>query len=131
GHRASDRGALLLPTGEGDATFADHRVVPRREVLDVLVQLRYISGPIELRIGELLVQAKADVLAQRDREEEGLLRHVADRAAKLLERAPPDVDPVDQDLALLHVEEPRDEIHDRGLAGARRPDDREGPARRH
>jgi len=125
GHGARDGGTLLLPPGEGDAALADHRVVPRREVLDVLVQLRDVSGPVELRIGELLIQAKADVLAQRDGEEEGLLRHVADGAAELLERPPPDVDAVDEDLALLHIKEARDQVHDGGLAGARRADDRQ------
>src|SRR5207247_8578204 len=113
GDGAGDRGALLLPTGERDATFADHRVVPRREVLDVLVQLRYISGPIELRIGELLVQAKADVLTQRDREEEGLLRPVSVRATELLERRPADVYPVDHVVALMSVEAPGDDVTSR------------------
>src|SRR5439155_14463178 len=54
---------------------------------------------------------------------------VAHRAAQLLQRIPADVDAVDEDLALLHVEEPRDEVDQRGLARARRTDDRERAAR--
>src|SRR5207244_9659609 len=59
------------------------------------------------------------------REQERLLRHVADHAAKLLERTTPDVDAVDEDLTLLNVEEARDEVHHRRLPGAGRADNRE------
>ena len=124
GHGARDRGALLLPAREGDAALADHRVVPRREVLDVLVQLRDVSGPVELRIGELLVQTEANVLPQGDREEERLLGDVPHGAAKLLERAAGDADAIDQDLALLDVEEARDQVDHRRLARPGRADDR-------
>src|SRR5205823_7018294 len=74
---------------------------------------------------------EADVLAERDGEEERLLRYVSHGAAELLERPPPDVDAIDEDLALLHIEEARDQVHDGGLAGARRSDDRERPAGGH
>src|SRR5207302_1979835 len=83
-----------------------------------VVQLRDVSGPVELRIGERFVESETDVLAQRDGKEERLLRHVADGAAELLERPPPDVDAIDEDLALLHIEQARDQVHDGGLAGA-------------
>jgi hypothetical protein len=129
--RACDRGALLLSSRQGHAALADHRVVARREVLDVFVELRDIARPVELRIGELLIETEAHVLAQRDREQEGLLGHVADGATELLQGTPPDVDAVDEDLALLDVEEPWDEIDDRRFAGPGRPDDRERSARGH
>ncbi|TMF68286.1 MAG: hypothetical protein E6I20_00455 [Chloroflexi bacterium] len=77
-HGTRDRGALLLSTREGHPALADHRVEPRREVLDVLVQLRDVPGPVELRGGERLLRAEADVVRQRHGEEVRLLRHVAD-----------------------------------------------------
>ena len=58
-------------------------------------------------------------------EEVGLLRDDADRAAQRRERDPPDVDPVDLDGAPVDVVEPRDQVGRRGLAGARRPDERD------
>src|SRR5207253_6588561 len=125
GDRTRDRSALLLAAGERHPTLADHRVVARREIVHVLVQLRNIAGPVELGIGELLVETEPDVLAQRHREQERLLRHVADRAAKLLERTTPDADAVDKNLALLNVEESRDEVDHRRLPGAGRADNRE------
>ncbi len=80
--RACDRRPLLLAAGQRHAALADHRVVPRREVLDVLAELRHLAGPIELTLGQRLLTAESDVLAKRDREEEGLLGHVAHGAAR-------------------------------------------------
>src|SRR5438034_402546 len=83
------------------------------EIFDVLVELRDVPGPLELGIGELFIQTEAHVLAQRHREEECFLWDVADRATELLERAALHADAVDEDLTLLRVEEPRNEVDHR------------------
>src|SRR5207302_9224073 len=101
GDRRRDRGALLLSAREGHAALADHRVVARGEIFDVLVELRDVPGPFELGIGELFIQTEAHVLAQRHREEECFLWDVADRATELRERGALHADAVDEKLALL------------------------------
>ena len=75
--------------------------------------------------------AVGEVRGDRVAEQEALLRHVADLGAQRLERELADRNAVEQDLALLRVGEPRDEIDQRALAASRRADDGERLSRRH
>src|SRR5271167_4591685 len=65
----------------------------------------------------------ADVVEKRIVEQHRVLRHHADRGAERTLGDGADVLPVDQDAPGARLVEPEQEPRDRGLAGARRPDD--------
>ncbi|MPN06997.1 hypothetical protein SDC9_154254 [bioreactor metagenome] len=73
--------------------------------------------------------AVADVLAYRAREQEHILGHDADVAAQALESDAFDIPAIDGDAASAGFVKPGNEVAERGFARARRPDQREGPAR--
>ena len=74
-------------------------------------------------------QPVGDVGAHGVVEEHRLLRHEADLLAQARERRVAHVDAVDQDRALGHVVEARQQVDERGLAGAARAHDRHHLAR--
>ena len=59
-----------------------------------------------------------DVLGDAHREEHRILRHDRELPAQVLELVVPEVDPVEPDLTARRVVEPRQEAHQRALAGA-------------
>ena len=76
---------------------------------------------VERRVG----LAERDVVGDRPREQVRLLRDHDDRAAQVLRVQRPQVDAVELDHAVARVVEPRDELRERRLARARRPDERD------
>ena len=121
--RARDREALALPAREGDAALADDGGVTIGKPLDELVRLREPG-----RVDELLLRrlrpAEREVLANRRREEEGILRDDADLAAQRAQCHLAYVDAVDLDSALADVVETGDERGEARLARAGVPDQR-------
>src|SRR5580698_3830334 len=80
---AGDGGALLLASGERDATFAYCGVVAFGETLYVLRDVSGFGGGfnvVELRLAVFLRYAVGDVLANGVAEEECFLRYEADVA---------------------------------------------------
>ncbi len=67
--------------------------------------------------------AVGDVVRDRVVEEHGLLRHERDLLAQRPQRDVADVDAVDENRAFLDVVEPRNQVHERGLARAAQTDD--------
>ncbi len=63
-------------------------------------------------------------------QQRGVLRHHGDLRAQAFLRDRGDVLAVDQDAATLGVVEMQQQVHQRGLAGARRPDQPDPLARR-
>ena len=121
--RPRDRQPLPLPAGQALAAFADPRIVLLRQLDDELVRVSGTSRRLDVgrtRPGRPVGDVARDALVEKD----GLLRHDADLRAQGLERHIADVDAVHQDHSRRHVEESGDQVHERGLAGAAQPDDR-------
>ena len=78
-----------------------------------------------------LRRAVRDVVRDRVVEQHGLLRHDADLRAQRLQRDLANVAPIDRNRAAADVVKPRDQVHERGLAGAAAADDRHHLSRRH
>ena len=112
GQRPGDGGALLLAAGEVDAALPQERVVAVRQRGQRLGELGLFGAPLEAPV---VGHPEEDVLAHGGAEEEGLLRHVAYGPAKVGERDPADVDPVDQDLAFGGVVGAGEELDERAL----------------
>ena len=75
------------------------------------------SRPLDV-VGAGVRLAVGDVVRDRLMEQERLLRHEPDEGAKRSDRHLPDVPAVDRDAARRDVVESRQEVHERGLAGA-------------
>ena len=132
GQRAGERQALLLAARERDAALADDGVVAVREGVEVGGDAGDLRGPADDRVdGGIVgdVEAEGDVVADRGREQERILRHEADGAAQLGERQRADVAAVEQHGAVADVEQARQQLHERALAGAGAADDGELLAR--
>ena len=105
--------ALPLPTGQGQAPLADHRVVPVGQRLDEVGRLRAHRRRPDLGVGGVRA-AVADVRGDGVGEQERLLEHHADRAAQVLHRQVTDVQPADpHDAALRVVEAGQQQRHGR------------------
>ena len=121
------------PAGEGDAALA-------HEGLEPLGELRHVLGraapppPPSARARSRPSSAgmpEGHVLADRLREEERLLRHVADGPAQRGQGELAHVVAVHEHRARRRLEQARDEGHQRALAGAGGPDDGHRGARGH
>ncbi len=118
---ARDGQALLLTPREFHAALADLRIVAILLLDDEVVRIRCLR-----RFKQLLVcglrSAIAQVVADRAREEERLLKDDPDLAAQRVKGHVPQIIPVDQDPALGGVVEARDEVTQSALARATRAD---------
>src|SRR3989442_7453744 len=77
--RTGNADALALASGKTDATLADQRVEPLRQVVDKLSQLRGMNGAPDSGFVDLISrQAKGDVSAQGVVGKVDGLRHIAD-----------------------------------------------------
>ena len=74
-----------------------------------------------LRVGV----AVGDVVVDRAAEQPRILQHHAGALAQIVAGHRPSVDTVDGDRARVDVVEPHDQVHQRRLARAGRPDDRD------
>jgi len=117
-----------LPYRQRRAALGDHGLVALRQPLDELVRVHEPRRGADLLIADrCLVQA--EVRRDRAREDERVLQHDADVAAHVGLAHVADVHAVEEDPALLHVVEARDEADDRGLPRPGRTDDRDALAR--
>ena len=74
--------------------------MPVRQLRQVVDELRQLDSLFDT-LGRIRIAAPRDVLLERRREEERLLRHERDGAMQLLERNLAHVVAVDRDAALL------------------------------
>ena len=109
--------------------LADVGVVALRQPRDELVRRRGAGRRLDLGVARLR-PAEADVLARRGGEDHRLLRHQRELPPQVGARHLAQVDAVERDPARVRVEEAHQELEDRGLARARRPDQRHRLARR-
>jgi len=125
---ACDRQALALPAGQPRARILDVRVETLGEALDELPDARGLGGPTDLLLGGLR-PAVADVLPHARVEEERHLRDHRVLPGPGVQGQLAQVHAVDRDAPLGRIEEAGDEVDQRRLAGARRPDEGQGLAR--
>ena len=127
--RPGQRDALALAAGQGQALFADDRVVALREAFDELVGPGDRGGPPDPVLVRVRV-AVGDVGADGVGEQQALLEDVADPGAQRVEGQLADVGAADQHRTGRHVVEARQQGGRGGLAGAGRADQGDGLARR-
>ena len=128
--RARQRHPLALTAREREAALADHRVPTAGQRAQIV---RQPGGPGH-RLQALRARAlvgQSHVVAERAREEEGLLRHVAHRPPKRAEREVEHVVPADPHRAARRLVEAAQQRAQRGLAAARRAHHRHHRPRRH
>ena len=128
--RPRDRDPLTLAARQRVSPLADHGVVPVRQLADEVVRVRRLRRRDHL-LQRRLRQAVADVVQHRAVEQVRILEHHADLPAVVPGVELAHVHAVDPDRAARHVVETRDQVHDRRLAAARRPDEADQLTRLH
>src|SRR6185312_12431361 len=89
------------------------------EALNIRGNVSGVGSPADILIGGVL-HAKRNVFADGFAEQECLLRNKSDVAAKIGERKVADWLGVDKDRTWCGVINARDQVHERGFAGAGR-----------
>ena len=126
--RARDRDALPLPAREPHAALAEERVVALRQRAQELVGLGRARRGLDLGVARV-GPAVADVLARRRAEQHRVLRHEADQPAHVArDRARAMSTPSISTRPVGRIVEAQQQLERRALAGARRPDERDGLA---
>src|SRR5262245_59189870 len=84
GDRPGESDALTLPAGDADPALADLRVEPVAKVGYLVFERGHADGPAQCRVVSLAAGGiERDVLSQRARKEQSVLREIADRRAPL------------------------------------------------
>ena len=124
--RAGDGKALLLPAGHVAAELLDLVVRALRQLIHKLLCLRKRNGALKVfAVASGSALAEEYVVAHRSREENGLLRDIAELIVERIEGIVLHVHAVDEHRALRRVVKAGDELDERCLAAAGRADDRE------
>ena len=121
---------LALAEREPRAALGDLGLVAQLERRDEVVRPDRVRRGLDLLLGRVR-PPEGDVLPNRAREEEALLRDDAELAAQALLRDRAKVVAVDGDAALARVVEARQELRDRGLPCAGVPHERDRRPGRH
>mmetsp|Transcript_47370 Transcript_47370/g.88270 ORF Transcript_47370/g.88270 Transcript_47370/m.88270 type:complete len:371 (-) Transcript_47370:394-1506(-) len=127
---ARDGDALLLPARETVPAVTHLGVVSLRQLHDEVMGVRHGGRPLHVFAGGV-GGAVEDVLLHRSRKQHRLLPHQADVLAQPAHAELFQRNAVQGDLPLLGVVEALHQLDRRGLAGARRPNQRNGGARLH
>src|SRR5262249_51982520 len=122
--RAGDRDALALAARQLRAALADDGIVARALRQDEVVRRGSGCGGMYLVVARLGA-ADTDVFLDGAVEQAGILENRGDGLPERPARYRARIDAVDQDASLGRVEHPLQKVDERGLAGTRRPDDRD------
>ena len=120
--RPGDGQPLPLPAGQPLPAFANRGAIPVGHGGDELVRVRRPCRGLDLGVGRS-GRAVCDVARDGVVEEHRVLGDHRDLLPQRGHGAVADVAAVEQDDALGHVEEPRDQVDQRRLAGAAQADD--------
>ena len=126
--RAREADELALARRQRTAPLGDRVEIAAGEFRDEVVRADRARRLLDLFVPRVR-EAVGDVVADRPREEERLLGHVAEPASVGAEVEIGDRLAVDEHAARSDVVEARDELHDRGLPGAGLADERDRLAR--
>ncbi len=124
-HRAGQRDALPLAAREREPALADQRVVALGQALDELRHLGRLRRGAHLLLGGVGA-AVGDVGPDRVGEEEGVLEHHPEGRPQLRQAQLPHRHAAEAHPPVLRVVEAGEQLGDRRLARARRPDQRHG-----
>src|SRR5688572_17659749 len=119
---AGERRSLFLSSGEVDTALAQHRFILSGKTLDGARKLRGSGCPFDA-FG--IIRAVRQIRSNRVTEEEAFLWNESDLAAELTNRDRLDRPAVAENLAFLRIVNPGTQVHQRGLAAARRSHDAE------
>ena len=113
--RSGEGDALLLPAGEHAAVLRQIRIISIRKGQDGLVDIRLLAGGCRLlaRGGRL---AEKQILHDRPRQKDILLRHDGDERFIVLRPERFCVDAHEDDIALLRMQSATEQAHERTLA---------------
>ena len=125
---AGNRQTLLLPAAQLDAALTDVGVVAVLQRTDKGVGPGQAGSLLNFGAGRAGA-AIGDVLRHRAAEQVNVLLHDADGPAQAVQRHAAHVLAVNQDLAARHIIEAGDQVAQRRLAAAGRPDERDILAR--
>ena len=95
---ASDGKALLLPTGQHHAAFADDRAIAQRQVDDKVMHQRCASGGLDFGIVGLGF-AEADILGHRAGKDGRLLLDIGEALAQIARPHVANIDAIDPNRA--------------------------------
>ena len=126
---ARDSDALALAAGQPHALLAEEAVEAVGQLLDELARGGGLGGGEHLGISRLGA-AVANIGPGIGAEDHRILRHQAHAGTHRLRVGPRHVDTVEQNAAGLRIVKAQQQLEHRGLAGARRADERDGFARR-
>src|SRR5215471_5387017 len=121
---AGDNESLALAARELAAFLADERVEAVRETGDEVPEASAAEHVLDLGVARVR-SGETDVLANRGREEMGVLTGDSDRTADVLLSVLAQISAAEHHAPSLGVEEPEKQVRDRRLAGAARADQRD------
>ena len=128
--RPRERDPLLLAAGEPGAVLAQRRRVAEGQGTDELVGAGLARGRLHLRVRRARAR-EPDVVGDRPCEQVRGLRDPRDGASPCIDGDGGKRDAIHRDRARVRIEEAEQQARDRGLPGARLPDERDGVAGRH
>ena len=123
--RAGERDELALAEREPEAALADFGVVALRELRDERIGADGRRRGFDLR-SRCARAAEGDVVRDRAREEEPLLRDDPELPPERGLRDVAEIGPVDRDSSVARVVEAREQLRDGRLPGSRVADERDG-----
>ena len=126
--RPGDRQALTLASGEPCALLADERVEPVGERRDPLAEAAAVESVRELGVGRLRAR-EGEVGTDRRVEDVRALARDRERAPHVVLAQLTHVSAADSHPAPLGIEKAQQQVRDRRLARAARPDERDPPPR--
>src|SRR2546423_902577 len=119
-----NRNPLPLAYGEGVSTLANLCVIPLRQTRDEIVGICGLCRSHHVLLGSDYVAVK-DILSNRSREEDRLLKDEADFLPYAAQVKPIEGGSVNQDQACVRLVEPEEQVDERGFADTARSDDRD------
>src|SRR5271156_904015 len=122
-NRPCNRQPLSLSPAQARTFLANLRVVPLRHVEDEVMRERHSRRLLYLAHWNIRLAIR-NVVPHRIVEQHRLLRHLADLLTQRSDRHIPQIMSINQNPSFIHIEESRNQIHQRRFSGTTRSDKR-------